>query len=312
MLTITSYFIPKTVIIYTTSSLRIYTDGSWKPDPSPTPDEYFSEPGTHQGGGCIVVTQDTADWVHAPICILPFTVPRLAAELGGAPMTMELLGISAGLELLGALSVKGTVFSDCQGLVRKLHHPNVLRRTPAGPGFSLDPRLCPTPLPPLEETSMDTQSPRAVGDPPLGLGPIPMADLPRGPLRACPRFAPPPPGLHLQVADSIPYQCISEGAIGPEDWHWATAGHAPLLGALRGTVNTLSLSAYLSTRDSSRALRGAPAKWEGTSARFAARLRDLSKRGIAQRGWKVRHIWDLGWHGENRAVANPTQDDVLH
>ena len=121
-----------------------------------------------------------------------------------------------------------------------------------------NPRLCPTPLPPLEETSMDTQSPRAVGDPPLGLGPIPMADLPRGPLRACPRFAPPPPGLHLQVADSIPYQCISEGAIGPEDWHWATAGHAPLLGALRGTVNTLSLSAYLSTRDSSRALRGAP------------------------------------------------------
>ena len=55
-----------------------------------------------------------------------------------------------------------------------------------------NPRLCPTPLPPLEETSMDTQSPRAVRDPPLGLGPIPMGDIPRGPLRACPRFAPPP------------------------------------------------------------------------------------------------------------------------
>ena len=40
---------------------RIYTDGSWKPDLSPTPDDYFWEPGTNQGGGCIVVTQDTED-----------------------------------------------------------------------------------------------------------------------------------------------------------------------------------------------------------------------------------------------------------
>ena len=78
-------------------SWRIYTDGSWKPDPCHTPDDYFSEPGSNQGGGCIVITQDTADWVRAPIYILPFTVPRLAADLGGVPMTMELLGISAGL-----------------------------------------------------------------------------------------------------------------------------------------------------------------------------------------------------------------------
>ena len=124
--------------------------------------------------------------------------------------------------------------------------------------------------------------------------------------------SPPLPGLHLQIADPIPYQCISEGAIGPEDWHWVTADHAPLLGALRGTVHSLSLSTYLSTRDSSRALRGAPAKWAGTSARFAGRIWDLNHRGISQRGRKVRHIWDLRWHGENRAVANPTQDDALH
>ena len=157
--------------------------------------------------------------------------------------------------------------------------------------------------PPREETPMDTQSPRAVGNPSLGLGPIPMgiflADLfARAPA------SPPPLGLHLRIADSIPYQCISEGAIGPEDWHWAMADHAPLLGALRGTVHTLSLSAYLATRDSSRALRGAPTKWAGTSARFAARLWDLSNRGIAQCGRKVRYIWDLRWHGENRASAH--------
>ena len=180
-----------------------------------------------------------------------------------------------------------------------------------GARLPFTPGLRQTSHPPREETPMDTQSPRAVGNPSLGLGPIPMgiflADLfARAPA------SPPPLGLHLRIADSIPYQCISEGAIGPEDWHWATAGHAPLLGALRGTVNTLSLSVYLATRNSSRALCGAPTKWAGTSARFAARLWDLSNRGIAQRGRKVRHIWELRWHGENRAIANPKQDASHH
>ena len=50
----------------------------------------------------------------------------------------------------------------------------------------------------------------------------------------------------------------------------------------------------------------------GTSARFAGRIWDLSKRGIAQRGRKARHIWDLRWHGENRAVAHPSQDEAIH
>ena len=71
---------------------------------------------------------------HAPIYILPFTVPRLAAELGGVPMTMELLGISAGLELLDALNLTGTVYSDCQGLVRKLCHPTSYDGPLRGPG----------------------------------------------------------------------------------------------------------------------------------------------------------------------------------
>ena len=124
--------------------------------------------------------------------------------------------------------------------------------------------------------------------------------------------SPPLPGFSLQIAEPISYRCIAEGAIGPEDWHWSTACHTPLLSALRSTVNSLSLTAYLSTRDGSRALRGAPPKWEGTSARFAARIRDLGKRGIAQRGRKARHIWDLRWHGENRAIANPAQDTDSH
>ena len=38
----------------------------------------------------------------------------------------------------------------------------------------------------------------------------------------------------------------------------------------------------------------------------------MGKRGIARRGRKVRHIWDLRWHGENRGIADPTHDDALH
>ena len=52
-------------------------------------------------------------------------------------MNMELLAISAGLELLEAFDLEGTVYSDCQGLVKKLQHPQVLRRTPASAGFPL-------------------------------------------------------------------------------------------------------------------------------------------------------------------------------
>ena len=59
--------------------------------------------------------------------ILPFPPPVSLRNSAGT-----------GLELLDALSLTGTVFSDCHGLVRKLHHHHVLRRTPAGgPGFPL-------------------------------------------------------------------------------------------------------------------------------------------------------------------------------
>ena len=52
-------------------------------------------------------------------------------------MNMELLAISAGLELMDTLDLHGTVFSDCQGLVKKLLHPHVLRRTPTSASLPL-------------------------------------------------------------------------------------------------------------------------------------------------------------------------------
>ena len=57
---------------------------------------------------------------------------------------------------------------------------------------------------------------------------------------------------------------------------------------------------YLHTRDSSRATLAA-----GTSVPLAAKAWQLSQREIAQRGGKVRHLWDLRWHGANQAICNP-------
>ena len=50
---------------------------------NPSPHDFFLEPGGAQGGGCIVVPQDSADWSTAPIYVLPFTVPSMAEKYGG-------------------------------------------------------------------------------------------------------------------------------------------------------------------------------------------------------------------------------------
>ena len=54
-----------------------------------------------------------------------------------------------------------------------------------------------------------------------------------------------------------------------------------------------------------------PPRWAGTSVAFAAKAWNLSQRGIARRGGRVRHLWDLRWHGKNQAVANPGLANIL-
>ena len=58
---------------------------------------------------------------------------------------MELLAITGGMEVLDTLGLAGTIYSDCQGLIRKLLHPHVLRRNTTGPGYPLL-RYCVTTL----------------------------------------------------------------------------------------------------------------------------------------------------------------------
>ena len=68
-------------------------------------------------------------------------------------------------------------------------------------------------------------------------------------------------------------------------------------------IHRALLADYLYHRDSSRPSRGAPLRWSNTTVPLAAPAWTLSARGIAQRRAKVRHLWDLRWHGENQSIA---------
>ena len=64
-----------------------------------------------------------------------------------------------------------------------------------------------------------------------------------------------------------------------------------------------SLDSYLHSRDASQTARGAPFKWVSTWHQ--------QERGIAARGHKVPHIWNLHWNGENKAIADPGNAETL-
>ena len=101
------------------STYRVYVDGSWRTALPAVAEDYFGIGGTHEGGGSIIITQN---WRSQSILVIPFHTPRLPPEIGGLPSIMELLAITGGLEVLATLGLTGTIYSDCQGLIRKLLH----------------------------------------------------------------------------------------------------------------------------------------------------------------------------------------------
>ena len=99
-------------------------------------------------------------------------------------MTLELLAISAGLELLEALNLTGTVYSDCQGLVKK---------STTRSSFGEPPRVSDTLLSaPVYVASIGPRGPYNGNVATLNgrVGPILMGHLSCGPLCAGPSLAP--------------------------------------------------------------------------------------------------------------------------
>ena len=122
--------------------------------------------------------------------------------------------------------------------------------------------------------------------------------------------SPPLNFLSLVVLPTFSHTAFAQAAIRPQNWYFVANGQATLLDGLGSALAHASILDYLSTRHASCATRGVPARWAGTSVALAEAWK-LSQRGIAKRGGKVRHLWDLRWHGANQAIANPGLADVL-
>ena len=69
---------------------------------------------------------------------------------------------------------------------------------------------------------------------------------------------------------------------------------------------------YTDHRDDSRARREDTPKWGDVSAHPGAVAWQLTKKGMASRAQKIRHLWDIRWHEEKRAVAQGTADLQQH
>ena len=215
---------------------------------------------------------------------------------------MELLALTGALQLLAHLQLRGTVYSDCQGLIRKLQQRDVLRRNTNSPGFPLL-RDCQRLLSSTRSTQWIKGHPERSQTPKSGWSQDQWGNY------IADHYARPPhtpPALHLPTLILLPpadHQDFASAALRRTDWHFVTNTQSPLLASLPSAINHGTLCDYLTFRDDSRAERGAPPRWTDTTALFAAKAWQLSKRGIAQRGSKVRHLWDLRWHGENQAIA---------
>ena len=263
------------------------------------------------GSGCILIMATQADWEQAPIIVLPFVADQLDAEHGGSPFLMELLALTGGLQILTHLQLTGQVITDCQSLTRKLEKWDVLRRNTGSPGYPLL-RECKRLITPARTIRWTKGHPERSHAPRSGWSQDQwgnyLADLYAG-------GGPPPssaasfPGL--VVSPPLSYTRIARAAIRDTDWQFITNTHIPMLASPRLAINRASLADYLYHRDSSRASRGAHPRWSNTTVPLAAQAWTLSARGIAQRGAKVRHLWDLRWHGENQAIAAADPDTTL-
>ena len=239
---------------------RIYADGSWKARTTPHHDHYFSMGDSHCGGGSLVIMASDGDWAHHPIIVLPITTEGLDSTLGGSPTLMELLAITGGLQILSHLNLSGTVFSDCQGLVRKIDQRHVLRRNPTNAGYPLL-RDCVRSLNPHRTLQWIKGHPERSRTPRSGWTQDQwgnyLADLFAGDRTRTPPLDFP----QLIIHPALTHEAIAQESIQPTDWHFIAPGHAPLLDGLRPDLAHASLLNYLQTRDASRAARGTSARW---------------------------------------------------
>ena len=186
-----------------------------------------------------------------------FRKPPTLQSSGGTVQLAELLAIQTGLKLLHLLNLRGTVYSDCLGAVKK-----ITRRWSSGRSF-------------LEAGAALVSSSRAYlsdqiqlkwikGHPERSTTPpsawskqkwgIYLTDaLSKNCVIASLPFSPVP---SIQI-HSVPLHEILISTPLPDSWQWVGPEGLPPLGSLRAMLNLQRVVAYRSNRDSLRAARGA-------------------------------------------------------
>ena len=86
-------------------------------------------------------------------------------------------------------------------------------------------------------------------------------------------------------------------------WHWIGPDSAPPLGNLRSMLSYHRVLAYRTNRDRLREDRGAPPIWLDSHQSVGPASWSRCTQPLRQRVRALRSLWDLRWHGENRAVA---------
>ena len=107
---------------------------------------------------------------------------------------------------------------------------------------------------------------------------------------------------------TIPLQDILLESTHVDSWQWARPERSSPLGNLRATLRHQRMLACRTNRDLIRSDRGASLMWLDShqsmgAASWFSRAQPLRKRVQA-----LRTLWDLRWHGENKAVATQSQD----
>ena len=161
----------------------------------------------------------------------------------------------------------------------------------------------------LDLPQVDQGTPRALRATPLGLVPLPMGHLPSGRHLQEPvhRFLPHSPIPTLRIC-TFSLQDILMTANPLTFWQWLRPDGTPVLGNLRSMLSHHRVLAYRSIRDRLRLARGAPPIWLDSHQLVGPSAWFHRSRPLRQRVQALRTLWDLRWHGENRAVAAHSVD----
>ena len=197
-------------------------------------------------------------------------------------------------KLIATVVIHFTVITYCQSFISKLQQGSVLRRNTTSPGFPV--------LQECHRLISPKRPPGTAPHNPVRLVPPPVGQLHRGPLRW---HTLSPSSTSVPLLNGSFYQAILQAAIHGLALH-SQAPH-PMMASPQTAIQGATLSYYLNFRDDRTTSTSVMTREQSadTSVLFTAHAWSLRARRIGKRGSKIRHLWDLRWHGENQAIAQP-------